>query len=185
MPLSGYTSNLPNELLNNPALVKVGSAVLGVTKGGVNWDPEATIEEIVFDGLRVKGKGLSRIQKYGGKLSFTLLQLATAAELQQILPGATTATGGTGISSVITPKSAGILFASGDYLTDLRAIWELSTGNTYIALHLACAYCDKWTIKGGDVGEAEIAAEFTCAVDLSTGTTHDAPYNIELRSALP
>lgn len=184
-PFSGYNDNLPDELLNNPAIVMVGNTLIGVTKGGVSWDPEATIEQVVFDGLRVPAKGLSRIQKYGGKLAFTLLQMATALELQQIMPGATTATGGTGVTQIITPKSAGALFIAGDYLTDLRAIWELSTGTSFLALYLPCAYCGKWSIKGADVGEAEIAAEFACAVDLTSGTPHDAPFKIERRSALP
>ncbi len=187
MPLSGYTTALPAEVLLNPAIIRIGSTALGVTKGGVSWDPEMEVASIAFDGKRSKHiKGLERVSMRGGKLSGTLIQLATAAQIKNIDLGATTATGGTGVTSIITPKDAGILFATGDYLTDVRAIWEIGNTGTYFSIYMACAVCLKYAIKGGDAGEGDVSFEFDAVLDMPGGAgVGDSAYVYELRSALP
>lgn len=186
MALSGYTSTLPNEVLLNPALIYVGTTVWGVTRGGVSWDPGVEVAEVEFDGKHTEIKGLARKNKFASKLTFTVLQLGTAAEIQRIEPGATTATSTvTGITSVITPKDAGNLFAAGDYLTDVRAVWELGEGSKYIAIYLPVARVSKGTITGAADGEGEIPVELTAVLDMTSGAISRAPYKYELRTALP
>lgn len=189
MPLSGYTATMPNEILLNPALISIGSVLLGVTKGGVTWDPEMTTSDIAFDGQRGMVKGLTRISKRGGKLSGTLLQIASAVQVQKLELGATTATSTvTGVSSVITPKDAGTLFVTGDYVTDLRAVWETGQGTGhYFAIHIPCAICLKYGIKGADNGEADVTFEFAAVLDMTVSGTQitDPSYVYEMRTALP
>ncbi len=187
-PLSGYTSTFPQEVLLNPAIVTIGTALLGVTKGGVSWDPEMTTAEIAFDGMRSKIKGLERISKRGGKLSGMLLQIASAAQVQKLELGATTATSTiTGVTSVITPKDAGVLFVSGDYLADVRATWETGQGSGhYFSIHMPTAVCLKYSIKGGDNGEADVSFEFAAVLDMAVAADITAPpYNYEIRTTLP
>lgn len=183
MALNGYSTTVPDEILLNPAVLYVGTTVWGVTRGGVQWDPGITHRDVPFDGKRSPVKGLVGIETYAPKMTFTVLQLGTAAEVQRLHPGATTATStDTKITTVITPKDAGDLFADGDYLTDVRAIWELGDG-TYFAIYLPSAYCSKPAINGADTGEGEIPVELS-AVSASTAVTA-APFKYELRSALP
>jgi hypothetical protein len=188
-PLSGYGTALPNEILLNPALIQIGSTVIGVTKGGVSWDPQITFGDVAFDGERSRIKGLTRKTKHGGKLTGNLLQIGTAAQTLRLEAGAASATSTvTGITSVVTPLGAGVLLTSGAYVTDLRAIWETGQGSGhYYAIHMPVALCVKYGIKGGDNGEADVSFEFDAVLDMAaTGSTiTDAPYNIEIRTALP
>lgn len=189
MPLSGYASTLPQNVLLNPAIVTIGTALLGVTKGGVSWDPEMTTAEIAFDGMRSKVKGLERISKRGGKLTGTMLEIASAAQIEKLELGSTTATSTvTGITSVITPKDAGVLFSTGDYLADVRATWETGQGpGHYVSIYIPCALCLKYGIKGADNGEADVSFEFAAVLDMSVSGAQitDAPYFYELRTTLP
>ena len=125
-----------------------------------------------------------RQETFAPKMTFTLLQLGTAAEVQRLHPGAGTATStDTNITTIITPKDAGVLFATADYLADVRAIWELGDGS-YFAIHLPKAYCSKRAVNGADSGEGEIPLELS-GVLASAGTMGDAPFSYELRSGLP
>ena len=186
MGLSGYTDTLPAEVLLNPAIVMIGTAKLGVTRGGVSWDPETEISSIAFDGKRSNFvRGTERVTKRGGKMTGTILQIATAAQIQKLEPGATTATGGTGVTTIITPKDAGLLFDDANYLVDVRAIWALK-GGTYFAIYLPVALCPKYDIKGADNNEAEISFEFDAVLDPADGDSlGKSPFLYELRSALP
>lgn len=186
MPLSGYSSTLPSEVLLNPAIVYVGTTVWGATRGGVSWDPAIEHAEIAFDGQHSTVKGLTRISKYAPKLTFTIIQLGTAAEILRLHPGATTATStDTKITTVITPKDAGVLFATGDYLTDVRAVWELGAGTSYFAIYIPVAYVSKPSITGAADGEGEIPIELSACLDMTAGSIGDAPFKYEIRSALP
>jgi hypothetical protein len=186
--LSGYTSTLPDEVLLNPALVRIGSANIGVTRGGPSWDGETEISSIAFDGKRSKYvRGTERISMRGGKLSGTILQIASAPQLQTFEPGASTATGGTGVTTIITPKGAGILFEDGDYIEDVRAIWALKAGN-FFAIYMPVALSIGGVkVKGGDNGEGEIDFEFAAVLDMEAdgALITDPGYRYELRTALP
>lgn len=100
-------------------------------------------------------------------------------------------TGGSPLASLavttVVPKPAGSLFASTDYINNLRWIFERGTSNgsgPYACIYFPIALCTKYSVKGVDKKEAQIAFEFEAvgdpAVDLGV-----APYLIELRTALP
>jgi hypothetical protein len=189
MPLSGYTSTMPNELLENPALIYIGSTPLGATKGGISWDPEMKMGDIKFDGSRGPVKGLQRIESRGGKVSGSLLQIASLAQTLNLEPGGVTATStATGITSTLTPKGAGILFTTGDYLVDFRAMWETGQGpGHYFSIYIPVAYCMKYSIKGGAIDEAEVPFDFQDVLDMSVGGAKitDPAWHYEYRTGLP
>jgi hypothetical protein len=186
--LTGYTANLPGDiLLNAGVIMRTISGVstkIGVTRGAPDFDPGVSIEDIQFDGMRCKLKGLSRKTGWKPILKGTLIEFAPTASGKQTVilePGSSEAT----VSGVTTttPKAGGSLFAAGDYVTDLRWIFDRSNG-LFVAIYAPFALCTKWSIKGNDKSEAEVSFEFEAvgdpAVDLGT-----CPYLIEHRTALP
>jgi hypothetical protein len=186
--LAGYTPNLPTDVaFNAGVLFRTISAVstkIGVTQGAPDFDPGVSMADIEFDGKRCMLKGLTRKVGFKPVIKGTLIEFAPAATGKQTLilePGSTEATA-TGVTTT-TPKAAGSLFVSADYVTDLRWIFDRGNG-AYIAIYFPLALCTKWSMRGADKGEAQVSFEFEAigdpAVDLGT-----APYLIEHRTALP
>lgn len=125
-PLTGYTSSLPSDVLLDSGVLYVGpagsSVVFGAFAGGLKFDPGVTYRAADFDGKRSPVKGLDRVTMRMPKITGTVIQLSTT-NVGQIEPGAATAvTGAWTASTSYAPKSAGQLLASGDYLSDVRAI---------------------------------------------------------------
>ena len=194
MPIDGYLSTTPSDLLASPAIIRVGSTNIGTTRGGVRWDPGWTVETIPFDGMHAPVMGLQR-KFYGeAKLSFTLQDIGLAATGNQIAKleaASSAASAGSPNVTTITPEDGGTVFDSDNYLSNVRAIWHrtVAGGGTtqYYAILLAKAYVMKWTLSdSGNVRDiATIEVELCGVKDMSAGTTNDAPYVIEYREALP
>lgn len=186
--LTGYTANLPNDLLLNAGVlfrtISAVSTKLGVTRGAPDFDPGVDISDIQFDGMRCRLKGLSRKTAWKPVIKGTMIELGPTATGKQTLvlePGSTEATVG-GVTTT-TPKGAGSLFAAADYISDLRWIYERSNGQ-FVAIYFPIALCTKWSMKGTDKGEAEISFEFEAVGD-PTADLGNAPYLLEHRTALP
>lgn len=186
--LTGYTANLPTDVLfNMGVLFRTISAVstkMGVTRGAPDFDPGVETTDIAFDGMRCRLKGLTRRTGFKPVIKGTFLEFGPTATGKQTLilePGSTEAT----VSGVTTttPKPAGTLYAAGDYIPDLRWIFDRGNG-AFVAIYFPIALCTKWSLKGQDKDEAQISFEFEAvgdpAVDLGV-----APYLIEHRTALP
>lgn len=183
MPLNGYDGTLPADALLDSGVLYVGSTPVGVSRGGLSFDPGRQLRNIPFDGKRSDVKGLDRVTGWASKISGTLLEFA-GTDIQRLEPGATSAVvGGT---TTYTPKGAGALYAAGDYLTDVRLIFERSGGG-YAAVYFPSGFVDKWgPLKGTDNAEAELQIEITArAVVAVAADVPKCPYLIELRTALP
>lgn len=183
MPLNGYDGTLPSDALLDSGVLFVGSTAIGVSRGGLNFDPGRQIRNIPFDGKRSDVKGLDRVTGWDAKISGTLLEFA-ATDIARLEPGSTSAVvGGT---TTITPKTAGTLFASGDYLTDVHLIFERAGGG-YAAVYFAQGFVNRWgPLKGSDNAEAEVGIEISArAVVAASADVPKPPYVIELRTALP
>jgi hypothetical protein len=186
--LAGNTANLPTDvLLNMGVLFHTISAVstkIGVTKGAPDFDPGVEMTDVVFDGMRCRLKGLTRKTGFKPVIKGTVLEFGPTATGKQTLilePGSSEAIVG-GVTTT-TPKAAGTFFAAGDYLTDLRWIFDRGNG-LFVAIYFPIALCTKWSLKGQDKDEAQISFEFEAigdpAADLGV-----APYLLEHRTALP
>lgn len=193
MPLSGYLSTTPSDILLSPAIIRVGATNLGVTKGPPKVDPMWEIVAMDFDGRHAPIKGLDR-KFYGpASMSFTLLDIGPAATGNQIAKleaGSSAATaGGAGVSvTTITPKAGGGLYASGDYLSNVRCIWERGVGSgttLYYAMHFAVGLVTKWTVTDQSRDWATVEITIEARKDMASGTVQDAPYVVEYREALP
>lgn len=179
-PLTGYTSTLPTDVVLDSGVLYVGATVFGAFNGGLKFDPGVEYVSTTFDGRRSPIKQLDRKGNMMPKLSGTVIQLSTT-NVGQIEPGATVSASGawTGSTSYL-PKRAGTYLASGDYLTDVRAIW-LRGGGNYVQVRFPSALCTKYDITSQDGAEIAIAIEIEARLDMSVSGANvgDAPYRIE------
>lgn len=193
-PLTGYTSNLPSDVLIDSGVLYAGTTVFGAFAGGLKFDPGFTYRNIEFDGKRSPVLAIDRKMMQVPKLTGTVIQLSTT-NVGQIEAGATVATGvtavtaaggWTGASSSYTPKRAAGLLAAGDYLSDIRAIWLRGSG-TFVQVYFKSALCTKYDITSQDGAEVAIAIELEARLAFgSTGYQNvgDAPYRIEYLNAV-
>lgn len=179
-PLTGYTSTLPSDVLLDSGVLYIGATVFAALTGGLKFDPGAAYRNVEFDGKRSAIKGLDRKTTFAPKISGTMIELA-ASNVARIEPGASvTATGAWTGSTSYLPKKAGTLLVTGDYLTDVRAIWLRGSG-TFVQVRFPSAMIMKYDVTSQDQAEIAIALEIEARLDLSvTGsTTGDAPFRIE------
>jgi hypothetical protein len=201
-PLSGYTSSLPTDVLLDSGVLYIGSTVWGAFSGGIKFDPGVTYRNVEFDGKRSPVKGLDRVTMRMPKISGTIIQLSPAAittptpvmsgGVAQIEPGAVTQAAGawTGYTSY-EPKDGGQLLAAGDYLTDVRAIWQrggaTNTTGSVVQVRFPVALVTKYDIAGQEGAEAAIAIEIEARLDPTlSGFTGmgSAPFRIEYGTTL-
>lgn len=185
-PLTGYTSSLPSDILLDSGVLYVGATVFGAFAGGIKFDPAVTYRNADFDGKRSALTGLDRVTMRMPKISGTVIQLSTT-NVAQIEPAAATATTGawTGSTSY-APRAAGPLLASGDYLTNVRAIWQrggtTSAAGSYVQVRFPSALCTKYDITGQDGAEVAIAIEIEARLDPTISgfsAIGAAPFRIE------
>ncbi len=185
VPLTGYTTNFPSDVLLDSGVLYVGANVFGAFAGGLKFDPSVTYRNIDFDGKRSPVKGLDRVTMRMPKISGTVIQLATS-NIAQIEPGsAINATGGWTGSSSYEPQAAGQLLQSGDYLQDVRCIWQRGGATpalgSFVQVRFPFALCTKYDIAGQDGAEAAIALELEARLDPEAAgfDIGSAPFRIE------
>jgi hypothetical protein len=177
-PLTGFTSQFPSDVLIDSGVLYVGATVFGAFQGGLKFDPGVEYLNTNFDGKRSPVKLLDRKSNQMPKISGTVIQLSTT-NVGQIEPGATTVTGWTG-STAYQPKRAGSYLASGDYLTDVRAIW-LRGGGNFVQVRFPAALLTKYDITSQDGQEVAIAVEIEARLDMTVSGANvgDAPFRLE------
>jgi len=184
-PLTGYTSNLPSDVIIDSGVLYVGATVFGATTGGLKFDPGTEYRSVEFDGRRSPVRLLDRKAMFMPKLSGTVIQLSTT-NVGQIEPGATVVTAGAWTASTsYQPKAAALFLVSGDYLTDVRAIWQRGSG-AYVQVRFPAALLTKYDITSQDNAEVAIAIEIEARLDMSVSgtTTGTSPFRIEYLAAV-
>jgi hypothetical protein len=185
-PLTGYTTSLPSDILLDSGVLYVGANVFGAFQGGLKFDPGVTYRSAEFDGKRSPVKGLDRVSMRMPKISGTVIQLSTT-NVTQVEPGATTATTGawTGSTSY-APKAAGALLATGDYLSEVRCIWQrggtTASAGSYVQVRFPSGLCTKYDITGQDGAEVAIALEIEARLDPTVSgfsNIGSAPFRLE------
>jgi hypothetical protein len=141
MGLTGYSSATPNTVLLDAGVLYIGTAIIGVSRGGFKFDPGKELREFEYDGRGTAAVGDHRVTKYEAVISGKLLEI-TAANLLKIDAGATAAT----VSSVTTttPIDAKVSMIAGGYVSDLALYVEKGDG-TYRAYKFPHALCRKYT----------------------------------------
>lgn len=185
-PVTGYSSTFPTDVVLDSGVLYIGATVLGATRGGLKFDPAVELRNIPFDGQRSAVKGLDRKTKVTPKLSGTLIEL-TPADVPTIDSGASVvAAGAYAGSTSYQGKAAGSLYAAGDYLTDVRAVWLRGNGQ-YVQVRFPSALVTKFDMAGQDGDEVMINLEIEARLDMtaSGASVGDMPYRIEYLATGP
>lgn len=196
-PLTGYNVDLPNDILLDSGVLYVGTKVWGAFAGGLKFDPGISYRNADFDGKRSPVKLLDRVSMRMPKISGTVIELplattTVAGNVPAIEPGAATnVTGAWSSVSSFAPKAAGVLLVAGDYLADVRLIYQRGASTTsagqYVQVRFPSALCTKYDITGQDGSEVAIALEIEARLDPALSGfsgTGAAPYRIEYISTL-
>lgn len=204
---SGYTLTVPNDVLQGPGVLSVGGILVGVSRGGLSWGNDKEWRNAQFDGQSSPVMGLDRVVSLATRFAGTFLTLSTAdlaryetaeavgtnniipaavapgvAAAFRYAPGDSLATATVVRASTATYLSSGLLLAEGRYVSDVRVTFKRGAG-LYVVV-FPRALCTKWSWKGVEKGEGELAAEFEARIDLlsvtSTPDTDLAPYTVEI-----
>lgn len=193
--LNGQTDNLPADLILEHGVVFRGDTPIGVTVGGVSFDPGKEMRNVQYDGKKSDVVGLHRIDSYTPILSGSLIEFGgdtTGDQIRTLEAGATgpAQTGGVdsaqGVVRTFTPKPAGTFFTESEYADDIRAVFEHGSG--YVAILFPHAFVRKYgPIQGADKNEAKVPFEFVGCLsqDDAVSDPGKCPYVIELRTARP
>lgn len=191
-PLTGRTTNTNTDVILNPGVVYIGATPIGVTRGGVQFDPGHEFENIDFDGRQAPLYLGDR--KYNGvpKLTFKMIEMGDAStgnQAAKLEVGSSAASAGSPNVTTVTPAVGGSFLAAGDYQSNVRVIFDRGAGTgtkRYLAVLFAKAFVAKYSLAGGATrGEAEISVEIEGRKDMASGTIGDAAYVIEYREATP
>lgn len=186
--ITGYTNDLPSDCLLDTGVLFKGAVAFATSNGGLKFDPKRTTRQIQFDGLRSAIAGNDRTTGWDPTISGTILQF-NADQIAAFETDMDSASA----SGVITytPKEAGVLFTVGNYIPDLRLMFERAGSSEesplYAAVYFPKALCEKYSLDGKDKEEGQIACEFHARLDMSQegAKITDPPYKIELRTSLP
>ena len=192
--LNGFTTDLPTDVILDSGVVFDGTSAIGAIVGGVRFDPGKEIRNVEYDGKRSNVQGLDRVVGWDPMLAFTMIEFGdtTSGDQVRLLEGGSTnATTGhqstlMGTIKTFTPKAAGSMYAAGDYLTNIRVLFE-RTGGGYAEVHFPIALCTKWDLAGADKNEAKVNVEMRPRLSQADAAASPGkcPYEIVLRSKLP
>lgn len=157
---SGYVSRLPADVLLDTGVLYIGGAIVGPSRGGLSFDPGTEWSNIGYDGKKQNRTLLDRKTFTAPMISGRLLLFAPT-DYPRLEPDVTSSSPGAPVSSNgrKTPKPAGVLLDEGDYVHDLRLVFERKAGG-FVQIRFVYALCARWRLAGQDRGEAEIDVEF-------------------------
>lgn len=189
-PLSSWNGQLPTDVQLDSGILYIAGSVFAAQDGGLKFDPGKEIRDIPFDGRRSAIKGLDRTVGWKPVISGNILEVPVASlgvlEPGVSGPGSTIAGGPTGATQRVA-KAAGSLYASGDYITQPRAVWYRGDG-TYVQVRFYDGgLCTKWDEAGQDKEEVKYAIEIEARLDLTQSgrAVYDCPFVIEYFSTTP
>jgi hypothetical protein len=180
---SGYSATLPADILLDSGLLLINNTTpYGVSMGDLAFDPGITRKQVGFDGQRAPIVGLDRTVDFAPKISGSMKELSGTRATGLYEAGSTSALNA-GVTT-ITPKNAGILLVTGEYLTNVRLAFPRGSGG-YAWVKFPKALCTKYDIAGKDKDEAVIKIEIEARLDMSVAASTDvAPYLVEFASSL-
>ena len=166
-PLGSWTGTLPADVMLDSGVLYIGSSIFSAQNGGLKFDPTRTVRQVIFDGQRSPILGLDRTVETKAVITGTILEVPDSKFIS-IEPGATLAvtTGGPASAVAMQPKQASIMYAVGDYLSNVRAIWQRGD-LSYVQIRFPRALCTKWDLVGKDKEEALWAITIEARLDMA------------------
>lgn len=158
---SAYNTRLPTDMILDTGILQADITTpgtletIGVSRGGLSFDPGSENHEVEYDGRRAPVMGLDRKVFMRPKITGTML-LAGEQDLRLYeFAGA-----GTGL--VVTVKPANIFLVAGDYhkfaLIFSRSGYGATSAGT-VTITFPVGLVMKYSISGKDKSEAEIPIE--------------------------
>ena len=178
MTISGYNARLPDDCLLDTGVLYIGNSPIGVSRGGLTFDPAKELRNVEYDGKTTPVKGLDRTVYMAPVISGRFIQFGPE-DIERYDAGIVN----TGPDTTFTPKDAGVFLASGDYQTDVRLLFARSGGG-FAQVRFPVAFCARYQLAGQDRSEAEIDCAFEARRDPDTTSEGDAPYLIELLASI-
>lgn len=186
-PLSSWNGNLGSEALMDGGILYIGSAIFSGQEGGLKFDPKKTARQIPFDGQVSPVVGLDRTVAMEAMISGVIMQVPYTAFVD-LEPGATTVTisGGPSGATQLQPKAGRTMYVAGDYIANLRGIWQRADG-TFKQVRFPKCLCTKWDLVGKDKEEGKYSVEFSARLDMAvTGQLiSNPPYVVEYFTVAP
>lgn len=161
------------------ASAEVSSTVASGVSGSIALSITAVATATAYRWYRGTGAGLESVYYQSASNAFT--DVGGASIL------GTPPAGGSGTTTTYTPKASGALLVQGDYVPDLRVMWERGSDGSglYFACYLPWALCNKYDVSGADKKEATVAVEFAGRINPATQALTAAAYQLEYRNSLP
>jgi len=166
-PLSSWTPTLPSDVIVDSGVLYIGATPFSAHTGGLKFDPTRTQRQVVFDGQRTPIALLDRTVEMNAVLTGTILELSPA-NFMVVEPGAHTSSqpGSPPGASQMQPKAGSLMYAAGDYLTNVRAIWQRGD-YSYVQIRFPKAICTKWDLTSVDKEEGKIAVTIEARLDMT------------------
>ena len=189
-PLTGLdTTNFPQDTIYEAGVVYIGADPIGVTVGGIKWNPGKSYMQPGFDGKQASYAEMDRPIYGESTISFMMQEIGdstTGNQIAKLEPGASTASAGTPPVETITPKAGGGFLATGDYATNVRLLFERGAQGSgkYVAVLFPKALCTKYDVSTQPGKEGQVSVEFSARLPL-TAAINAAPYQIEYRTDIP
>lgn len=183
-PLSSWTDDFPSNALLDTGVLYLGSAIYATHDGGLECELKTERRNLPFDGKRSNVALLDRNVNFDGRIRGAMKEM-TNALLAQYEGGATlvTVTGGPTGATQVQPKPSGTLYVAGDYLSNVRAVWQLSDSTRYFQVRFMKALIVDWTpIKGTDKEEVPFNIVIEPRLDMSVSgqLTSNPPWVTEI-----
>ncbi len=185
-PIAGWNGNLPTDTLLDSGVLYLGTSIFSATSGGLKFDPQRQTRDMEFDGRKSPVALLDRTIYVRPMITGVVYQVPSTS-FASLEPGASTVSlsGGPSGSTQIQPKAAGTMYVSGDYISNVRAVWYRANG-TYVQIRFPKGICDKWDMAGRDREEVLFSVNFGARLDMgvSGNLLQTPPYVIEYFATL-
>lgn len=184
---SGFNANsTPGRVVFDAGVLSsvVGGAriPIGVSKGGVSFDPGMETRQAEYDGRRVMIAGLDRVTEYDARFEGTIIELSDAL-LTALMPGSTTA------GTTTTPLPASRTITPAMHLV-LPRMTILRGDGQYVSWEFDLGLVTEWDVDTSDKEEAEISVTIGARVDptapgFATHKTDTPPYRMIVEATNP
>lgn len=187
MPFNAWNQGVTQLSIGlDSGILYVGNVQLGVSVGGLKFDPKKTMRNIPFDGQRSAIAGNDRVTKFDAEISGKFIQSDITAFLNYEAAASSSSGSSGNVINTLTVVNASTLIPVGSLLQNLRLIWKLGSNN-YMQVRFYRAIVEKYTGTTKDNAEVEIDSTFMARLDLTVSglTTDSPPYIIEELSSVP
>jgi hypothetical protein len=169
---SGLTSTTPDNLVLDVGVLSVDGVPIGISQGGLDFDPGITERQIEFDGARAPIAEMEYRVDYKSVIKGSFIELSSEF-LALMEPGGSVAGG------ITTPIPCGQRYAAGDYMTNVVMLQQRGDGSTF-AVKFATAKIVKWKLDSKDKRETKIDCEIMAYLSRSEAviSTDTCPYTL-------